>query len=182
VATVEQRRRQIDAKSLCRLQIDRKIIFGRSLHREIARILTFKNTVYITSRASKLLDAIRPVENQPAAVDTVPVAIYGRKSVLAGDTRPVDSVCQIVRYGSKEALSQYAYNGSIVVRIDIGVSSPRNMCSPSGRQGPAVASAKGAVASSGQPSFFVRSCTRTTSLTADPTSVNCNRSGTPTLP
>jgi hypothetical protein len=43
----------------------------------------------------------------------------------------------------------YAYNGSIVVRIDIGVSSPRNICSPSGRQGPGVAPAKGAVTSSG---------------------------------
>ena len=39
--------------------------------------------------------------------------------------------------------------GCIVVRIGIGVSSPRKICSPSGCQGPGVAPAKGAVASSG---------------------------------
>jgi hypothetical protein len=52
----------------------------------------------------------------------------------------------------------------------------------SGRQGPGAAAAKAAVATTGQSSFFVKSWTRTTSLTADPTSVNCKRSGTPTFP
>jgi hypothetical protein len=43
----------------------------------------------------------------------------------------------------------HRYYGCIVVRIGIGVSSPRKICSPSGCQGPGVAPAKGAVASSG---------------------------------
>ena len=43
----------------------------------------------------------------------------------------------------------HRYYGCIMVRIGIGVSSPRKICSPSGCQGPVVTRAKGAVASSG---------------------------------
>ena len=44
-----------------------------------------------------------------------------------------------------------------IARIGIGVSNPRSKCSPSGRQGPGAAAAKEAVATTGQPSFFVKS-------------------------
>src|SRR5712671_4339719 len=74
--------RKIEAEGFCRLQVNHQIIFGRSLDRKIGRLLTLENAIDITGRAPKLVDAIGPVENQPAAVDIVSVAIHGRKSVL----------------------------------------------------------------------------------------------------
>src|SRR5271165_2772991 len=73
--------RKIKAKGFCRLQVNHQIIFGRSLDRKIGRLLALENAIDITGRAPKLVDAIGPVENQPAAVDIVPVTIHGRKSV-----------------------------------------------------------------------------------------------------
>src|SRR5580704_11855551 len=74
--------RKIEAEGFCRLQVNHQIIFGRSLDRKIGRLLALENAIDITGRAPKLVDAIGPVENQPAAVDIVSVAIHGRKSVL----------------------------------------------------------------------------------------------------
>src|ERR1700730_14243980 len=74
--------RKIEAEGFCRLHVNHQIIFGRSLDRKIGRLLALENAIDITGRAPQLVDAMGPVENQPAAVDIVSVAIHGRKSVL----------------------------------------------------------------------------------------------------
>src|SRR5260221_13363713 len=82
VGAGDEGRRKIEAEGFCRLHVNHQIILCRSLDLKIGRLLALENAIDITGRAPKLVDAIGPVENQPAAVDIVSVAIHGRKSVL----------------------------------------------------------------------------------------------------
>jgi hypothetical protein len=64
VGTCEQRLRHGDAKRLRGFQIDHQFVFGRRLHRQIARLLAFQNAIGIAGGALELIDRVRRKSNR----------------------------------------------------------------------------------------------------------------------
>src|SRR6185436_17876190 len=52
VGAGEQRRRHGQPKHPCSLQIERKLVLGRSLDRQIARLLAFEDAIHVGGRAA----------------------------------------------------------------------------------------------------------------------------------
>src|SRR5262245_53547323 len=72
VGCSEQRRRNCEAERLCSLEVDHQLVLVRRLHREVGRLLTFKNTVDVIGRLPVLIDQIgagmgltRPTNQRP---------------------------------------------------------------------------------------------------------------------
>src|SRR5215510_5777766 len=59
---------QIEAKRLSGLQVDDQLVFGRLLHRQIARLLAAQDTIDIASAAPEQVDAIRGIGSKPPAL------------------------------------------------------------------------------------------------------------------
>src|SRR3712207_7413928 len=55
-----------EAKRLGGLEVDEQLVFRRHLHRQVGRLLAFKDTIDITGRTPVLVDEISPVGNQAA--------------------------------------------------------------------------------------------------------------------
>src|SRR6516164_6951889 len=62
---------QIEAKRLSGLQVDDQLVFGRLLHRQIARLLAAQDTIDITRAAPEQVDAIRGIAGSYAK-ETLP--------------------------------------------------------------------------------------------------------------
>src|SRR5262245_66573739 len=58
VGAREQRRRNCEAERLCSLEVDYQLVLVRRLHREVGRLLTFKNAVDVIGRLPVLIDQI----------------------------------------------------------------------------------------------------------------------------
>jgi hypothetical protein len=63
----QQLRRYGEAEYLGGLEIDRQLVFGRSLHRQISRLLALKYSIDVTGRPSELIDQTRPIRDQATA-------------------------------------------------------------------------------------------------------------------
>jgi len=63
-----QRRRHLDAECLCGLEVDCEVIFGRHLHRQIGQPLAFEDAIHVAGFTLALIDGIRPVRDQAAAI------------------------------------------------------------------------------------------------------------------
>src|SRR5262245_43818605 len=81
VSTIEQRRRHGKPQCFGGLEVDRKLVFGRRLHRQIARFLTFKNAINVTSGLPKLIDEIRAIGHQAPGADEIAFKIDRRQLV-----------------------------------------------------------------------------------------------------
>src|SRR5262245_60383077 len=60
----EQRWRHGEAKGFGGFQIDDQLVLGRSLHRQVRRLLPFENAVDITGSPPVLVDRVGPVADQ----------------------------------------------------------------------------------------------------------------------
>ena len=61
--------------------IDRKLVFGWRLHRQVARLLAFKNAIDVISCASVLFDCIGPIRHQAAACSEITIRVDRGQSV-----------------------------------------------------------------------------------------------------
>ena len=71
VGTSEQRRRDGEAKRLCGLEIDDKLVLGWGLYRQLGGRCASQNTIYVLGRLPKLLSKIRPIGDEAARTDEV---------------------------------------------------------------------------------------------------------------
>src|SRR5262249_49133266 len=60
----ENRRRDFEAESFSRLEVDREVVFCRRLHRQVRWLFAFENTIDVAGGLPMLADEIRPVRNQ----------------------------------------------------------------------------------------------------------------------
>jgi hypothetical protein len=58
VGAGEERVRDGEAECLCRLEVDRQLVFGRCLHRQVGRFLALEDAVNVRGRAPELVDLI----------------------------------------------------------------------------------------------------------------------------
>jgi len=83
VCASEHRRRNCETKRLGRFEIDCQLVFGRRLHRQVARLLALEDAINIPSRASALVDHIGSDANQTAASNEVTERVHGRQLVAS---------------------------------------------------------------------------------------------------
>ena len=57
-----------EAERLGGLEIDRKLVLGRRLHRQVGRLLALEDTIDVAGRAAKLVDEIRSIRDQSASL------------------------------------------------------------------------------------------------------------------
>ena len=57
----EERRWNIKAECLCRLEIDHQLVLHRRLHWQVGGLFALENAVDVTCRAAVLVGEIRPV-------------------------------------------------------------------------------------------------------------------------
>jgi hypothetical protein len=68
VGASDERRRHLDAQHLCSLQIDRHLVFGRRLHRQVRWLFAFEDAFDVAGPTATLVDQIRPIGDQAALV------------------------------------------------------------------------------------------------------------------
>ena len=59
----------VEAERLCGLEINRQIVLGRRLHRQVGRLLALEDAVDVAGGAPVLVDVIRPIGDQAARGD-----------------------------------------------------------------------------------------------------------------
>src|SRR5262249_58515464 len=84
VGAAEQRRRNVKAEGLCRLEIDDKLELNRGLHGKIARLFAFQDAIRIGRRAPKIIDPILSVGQQPTKLSEKTLSINGRETIASG--------------------------------------------------------------------------------------------------
>src|SRR6266487_3943241 len=75
VGSGEHRRRNFEAKRLCGLEIDDELVLGRSLYRQVARLLALEDAIDIARRASEWVDGVGAVRDQAIAGDEAPMPV-----------------------------------------------------------------------------------------------------------
>src|SRR5262245_37699958 len=81
VGAGEQTVRHVEAEGLCGLEVDHQLVLGRCLHRQVGGLLAFENAVDVAGRASVLIEIIRSVREQAAALHVVARRVDQRQSV-----------------------------------------------------------------------------------------------------
>ena len=61
--------RNFEAERFCGLEVDHQLVLGRSLHRQVGRLLALEDAIDVASGASVLVEQIRPIADQAAAGD-----------------------------------------------------------------------------------------------------------------
>ena len=79
VGANEQRDRHGDAERLGSLQVDNEIVFGRKLHRQLARILALEDAINVSRRLPVLVSYIRPVGDKSTAAGKETMGVDGRQ-------------------------------------------------------------------------------------------------------
>src|SRR6516165_8471843 len=82
VGAAEQRRRHIDAESLCGLEVDHQLVLGWRLHGEISRLLAFEDPIDVSCGAPVLVDKINAIGDQNATGNKKSIGSDCRKFVL----------------------------------------------------------------------------------------------------
>src|SRR5262249_23620557 len=62
----EHRGRNFKPERLRGLEVDDQLVLGRRLHRQVARLLAFEDTIDVAGSAPILIEKIRPIGNQTA--------------------------------------------------------------------------------------------------------------------
>src|SRR5215510_9324095 len=95
VGASEQCRRHINAERFRGLEVDQQLELGRSLHRQVGRLLAFKDAVDVAGSAAELVEEIGPIGHKAAGVDekAVPVNCW---QFMAGRQRE-DKIAVIYR-------------------------------------------------------------------------------------
>ena len=86
VGTGKQRRRDLKAERLGRLQVDHELVLGRRLHRQVGRLLALENTVDVAGCTPVLVDEIRSIGDQ-TAVSGVRAAVVDRRQPVPSRQR-----------------------------------------------------------------------------------------------
>src|SRR4051794_10664981 len=81
VCAGEQRRRELEAERFCGVEIDDQVVLGRCLDGQVAGLLAVENAIDVRSRASILVDRIRPIRDQPTAAPEERVGINSGQAV-----------------------------------------------------------------------------------------------------
>src|ERR1019366_2972949 len=77
VGAGEKRGRNCKAQSLCGLEVDDQLKFCRCLHRKIARLLAFQNSVDIRSRSPEYVPIIWAISEQSSISNKKAIRIHG---------------------------------------------------------------------------------------------------------
>jgi hypothetical protein len=72
----KQRRWHIEAERLGGLEVNRQLVPGRRLNRQVSRFLAFEDAIYVARRAPVLVDRIRSVRAQASASGVVAERVH----------------------------------------------------------------------------------------------------------
>ena len=72
VGAREHGRRHGQFKRLGGLEVDHQFVLGRRLHRQVGRLLALEDAIDVAGRAPELIEKIRPIGDQAAAVTNYP--------------------------------------------------------------------------------------------------------------
>jgi len=61
VGAGKKRRRDLQVERLGRLEVDRQLVLGRCLYREVSRLLAVENAINVFSRAPTLIDGVSSI-------------------------------------------------------------------------------------------------------------------------
>src|SRR4029453_3209024 len=82
VSSSEHRVRHGETERFGRLEIDRQIVLGWRLHRQVGRLVALENTIDVNRSAPVLVDRIRPIRDQAAGTDEVALGVDRGQLVL----------------------------------------------------------------------------------------------------
>jgi len=103
VGAGEQRRRNLKTERFGSLEIDRKLVLGRRLHRKVGRLLAFENAINVTSSLSVGINRVWPITDQATGGDER-VPWVGRRQSMSGCERD-DQIAGILIKGLATAIS-----------------------------------------------------------------------------
>src|SRR5215813_15283258 len=81
VGAGEERRRYGEAERIRRFEIDRQVVLGRRLYRQVGGLLALEDAVDVARGMLVLVDVISPIGDQAAAGDEEAIVIHRREFV-----------------------------------------------------------------------------------------------------
>jgi hypothetical protein len=75
--------RHVETEHLRSLEVDRQLVLGRRLNRQVGRLVTPENAIDVAGRAPELINDIGPIGNQATTGDERALEVDGRQLVAA---------------------------------------------------------------------------------------------------
>src|SRR4029077_12542373 len=74
-----------EAEGFCRLEVDRKLVLGRRLYRQLGWLLALEDAINVAGRLSVLVDKIRSIGDEPTNGDEEAIGVDGGQSEPGGE-------------------------------------------------------------------------------------------------